>query len=47
MTEKSVALIRTAWQTRNTLGNDRFMDRIEKTLKKKVGYAKRGRPGNK
>ena len=36
--------IRSAWQTGTPLGNDRFKQKIEKTLKLKVGYAKRGRP---
>lgn len=36
--------IRAAWQTGTPLGNDRFKEKIEKTLKCKVGYAARGRP---
>jgi putative transposase len=36
--------IRSAWQTGTPLGDERFKHRIEKTLKMKVGYAKRGRP---
>ncbi len=36
--------IRAAWQTGTPLGNDRFKEKIEKTLKQKVGYASRGRP---
>lgn len=36
--------IRSAWQTGTPLGDDRFKQKIEKKLKLKVGYAKRGRP---
>ncbi|MCG6969628.1 MAG: transposase [Gammaproteobacteria bacterium] len=36
--------IRSAWQTGTPLGNERFKQKIEKTLKMKVGYARRGRP---
>ena len=36
--------IRAAWQTGTPLGNDRFIQKIERTLKCKVGYASRGRP---
>jgi len=39
-----INMIRAAWQTGTPLGNDRFKDKIEKTLKQKVGYATRGRP---
>lgn len=39
--------IRAGWQTGTPLGNDRFRQQIEKTLKTKVGYAKRGRPRSK
>jgi putative transposase len=44
MTEETMGEIRAAWQTGTPLGNDRFKSKIEKTLKMKVGYAKRGRP---
>ncbi|HKV97281.1 MAG TPA: transposase [Gammaproteobacteria bacterium] len=36
--------IRAAVQTGTPLGNDRFKERIEQTLKRRVGHAKRGRP---
>lgn len=36
--------IRDAWQTGTPLANDRFKAEIERTLNKKVGYARRGRP---
>jgi len=36
--------IRAAWQTGTPLGDDRFKQKIERTLKCKVGYASRGRP---
>ncbi len=36
--------IRSAWQTGTPLGDTRFKQKIEKKLKLKVGYAKRGRP---
>ncbi len=36
--------IRSAWQTGTPLGNDNFKKQIERTLRTKVGYAKRGRP---
>ncbi len=36
--------IRSAWQTGTPLGDDRFKQKIEKKLKLKVGYARRGRP---
>lgn len=42
--EETVKDIRAAWQTGTPLGNNRFKDKVEKTLKMKVGYAKRGRP---
>jgi len=42
--EETIVAIRAAWQTGTPLGNDRFKAKIEKTLKMKVGYAKRGRP---
>jgi len=42
--EEDLDSIRAAWQTGTPLGNDRFKEMIEKTLKQKVGYATRGRP---
>jgi putative transposase len=42
--EETIADIRAAWHTGTPLGNDRFKEKIEKTLTMKVGYAKRGRP---
>jgi len=44
MAEETEAEIRAAWQTGTPLGNERFKQNIEKTLKTTVGYAKRGRP---
>ena len=44
MEEEIVKGIRAAWQSGTPLGNERFRDKIEKTLKLKVGQAKRGRP---
>ena len=44
MDSESIESIRSAWQTGTPLGNDQFKERIEKTLKIRVGYAKRGRP---
>jgi len=44
--EEDITRIRAAWQTGTPLGNDKFLAKIEKTLKQKVGYAKRGRPSN-
>ena len=40
--EKKIASIRSAWQTGTALGNDRFEEKIEETLKIKVGFARRG-----
>lgn len=36
--------LRAAWQTGTPLGNDHFKVQIERTLKTKVGQARRGRP---
>ena len=36
--------IRSAWQTGTPLGNESFLQRVEKELKCKVGQARRGRP---
>lgn len=36
--------ITAAWQTGTPLGNDHFREKIERKLKCKVGYSKRGRP---
>ena len=36
--------IRDAWQSGTPLVNDRFKEQIEKSLKTKLGYARRGRP---
>ncbi|MES9902063.1 MAG: transposase [Sedimenticola sp.] len=36
--------IRSAWQTGTPLGNDLFKEKVESTLKQKVGQARRGRP---
>jgi putative transposase len=36
--------VRAAWQTGTPLGNDYFMEKVERKLKCKVGYARRGRP---
>ncbi|MDX8396554.1 MAG: transposase [Mariprofundaceae bacterium] len=36
--------IRASWQTGTPLGNDRFREKIEAVLEKKVGYSHRGRP---
>jgi putative transposase len=36
--------INAAWQTGTPLGNEYFRDKIERKLKCKVGYSKRGRP---
>jgi len=44
MEEETVGAIRSAWQTGTPLGNERFKGKVEKTLRMKVGYAKRGRP---
>ena len=44
MEEDTIGEIRSAWRTGTPLGNDRFKEKIEKTLRMKVGYAKRGRP---
>ncbi|MDJ0872811.1 MAG: transposase [Gammaproteobacteria bacterium] len=42
--EEQVRDIRAAWQTGTPLGNDRFRSQLERTLKQKVGQARRGRP---
>lgn len=42
--EKEIGNIRSAWQTGTPLGNDYFREKIEMTLKCKVGQARRGRP---
>ena len=47
MNAETLEGIRSAWQTGTPLGNDRFMQKIEKALKMKVGYARRGRPKKK
>ena len=44
MDSETLGGIRSAWQTGTPLGNEQFKEKIEKTLKTKVGYAKRGRP---
>jgi putative transposase len=36
--------IRDTWQTGTPLGNDYFLEKIEKTLFRKVGQSRRGRP---
>jgi putative transposase len=36
--------IQDAWQTGTPLGSDKFKAMVERKLKLKVGYAKRGRP---
>ena len=36
--------IRDAWQTGTPLGNDVFIEKIERQLARKVGHARRGRP---
>lgn len=41
---KTLGDIRNAWQTGTPLGNELFKKKIEKKLKCKVGYSKRGRP---
>lgn len=41
---ESLSEIRAAWQTGTLLGNDYFLEKIEKKLKCKVGQARRGRP---
>lgn len=38
--------IRAAWQTGTPLGNDLFKEKIERKLKCKVGYSRRGRPAS-
>jgi len=45
--EHQVHEIRAALQTGTPLGNDRFREQMEKTLKQKVGQARRGRPTTK
>ena len=42
--DEDIEMIRASWQTGTPLGNDRFKEKIEKTLKCKVGYTARGRP---
>ena len=44
MAKETINEIRAAWQTGTPLGNDRFRDKIERTLKLKVGQNKQGRP---
>ena len=44
MEEETITEIRSAWQTGTPLGNERFKQKVEKTLKKKVGFSQRGRP---
>jgi len=44
LTTTNIKSIRAAWQTGTPLGNDKFKEKIERTLKQKVGYATRGRP---
>jgi putative transposase len=41
---ETLADIRNAWHTGTPLGSGQFVKKIEKALKTKVGYAKRGRP---
>lgn len=45
--DTGLAAIRAAWRTGTPLGNERFREEIERTLKTKVGYARRGRPKSK
>jgi len=47
MTAEDLSAIRNAWQTGTPLGNDDFRHEVEKALKQKIGYAKRGRPVSK
>ncbi len=42
--KNTIEKIRIAWKSGMPLGNDRFRDKIERTLKIKVGQAQRGRP---
>ncbi len=44
LNNKDLEAIRYSSHCNYLLGNDRFKDKIERTLNRKVGYAKRGRP---
>ena len=44
---KEIEAINAAWLTGTPLGNERFKQEIEKTFKRKVGQARRGRPTKK
>ena len=46
LTDKALHTIRRATHFNYPLGNGRFRDKIEATLKRQVGQAKRGRPKN-
>lgn len=43
---EQVHQIQAAVQTGTPLGNERFKEQIERTLKRRIGHAKRGRPRN-
>lgn len=45
LTERDVHTISHAFHYNYPLGNDRFKEKIEATLRRQVGYAKQGRPG--
>lgn len=42
--DETLAEIRACLQTGTPLGNDRFREQVEKALKVRVGYSRRGRP---
>jgi putative transposase len=42
--QKDMGAIRAAWQTGTPWGNARFKESIERTLERKVGHARRGKP---
>ena len=42
--EADLKRIREAWQTGTPLGNDLFREKVERQLRCKVGFARRGRP---
>lgn len=44
MTDDERDRIDAAWQTGTPLGTDTFLNKVEKVLKRKVGYARPGRP---
>ena len=46
LSDKAIHTIRQASHYNYPLGNDRFREKIEDTLKRQVGQAKRGRPRN-